>query len=278
MAASPIPQSFRLGALLALLCLHATPLLAAAWRNPVEIVYDATNSPLAAAEVEAALQYVTAAWAARIDLPLRRSDAKPGAGYQANRIVIRWIDSLQQIRNGTDLLSVASTRRWVWPATQAIAGAEIFLHITPIQLRRGGPCFTHALLHEFGHALGLSHLADTNAVMREGLGSCHHTLTAADIAAAPYAQHPCHAEVLPDFSIYMPVLNAGARSYAGRLRYTAGTWKTEEYREVPHQPECRAARLEDGNLILEGLWSPARTWQVELSPADTGAWKLLFAL
>jgi hypothetical protein len=273
-----VPQSFRKFALLALLCLRAAPLLAAAWHNPVEVVYDAANSPLAAAEVEAALQYVTAAWGARIDLPLQRSDAKPGTGYQANRIVIRWIDTLEQVRNGTDLLSLAATRRWVWPSTQAIAGAEIYLHVTPIRLRGGGPCFTHALLHEFGHALGLGHLPDTDAVMREGLGSCHHTLTAADVAAAPYAQHPCHAEVLPDFSIYIPVLNTGARSYAGRLRYAAGSWKAEAYREVAHRPECRAARLEDGNLVLEGLWSPTRTWQAELAPTEAGSWKLLFAL
>ncbi|MGV3592558.1 MAG: matrixin family metalloprotease [Gammaproteobacteria bacterium] len=264
--------------LILLACVQAPAMAGSIWRSPVEIVYDGANSPLPAADVEAALRYAIAAWEARVDLTLRRSADVPGPGFSKGRIVIRWIDSLEQIRNGAGLLGLASTRRWAWSATQTIAGAEIYLHIAPLRARGSGACFTHTVLHEFGHALGISHLADTDAVMHEGLGSCHHTLTAADIAAAPYPQHACHAEVTAGFDIYIPYLDTGARSYAARLKYDGSSWIVQDRREVPHRPECRDARLEDGNVVLDDAWSPQRTWNVELHPGPGGAWSLLYAL
>lgn len=261
-----------------LACLQVPAMAGSIWRGPVEIVYDGTKSPLPAADVEAALRYAIAAWAARVDLMLQRSMDVPDPGYSKGRIVIRWIDSLEQIRNGAGLLGLASTRRWAWSATQTIAGAEIYLHIAPLRAQGSGACFTHTVLHEFGHALGISHLTDTEALMHEGLGSCHHTLTAADIAAAPYPQHGCHAEVTAGFDIYIPYLDAGSRSYAARLKYDGSAWIVQDRREVPHRPECRDARLEDGNVVLEHAWSLRRTWNVELQPGRDGAWSLLYAL
>ncbi|HEY0962835.1 MAG TPA: matrixin family metalloprotease [Pseudomonadales bacterium] len=260
-------------------CMPLSAWAAPSWREPVEILYDGSQSPLPSADVEAALSYAIAAWTSRVDLPLRRSAQIPEAGYARGRIVIRWIDSLEQIRNGAGLLGLASTRRWTWSATQTIAGAEIYLHIAPLRARGSGACFTHTVLHEFGHALGISHLADPEAVMHEGLGNCHHTLSAADIAAAPYTQHGCHAEVTDSFDIYVPHLNAGSRSYAARLEYSGGVWTVQNRRDIPRRPECQEeARLEDGHVVLENAWSQARTWDVELQPGPGSTWSLLYAL
>ncbi|MDY6949388.1 MAG: matrixin family metalloprotease [Pseudomonadota bacterium] len=267
------------GALFSLLgCLPLPALTAPSWRDSVEILYDGTQSPLPAAEVDAALRYAIAAWSARLGVDLQRSAEIPVPGYSPGRIIIRWVDSLEQIRNGAGLLGLASTRRWTWTETQTIAGAEIYLHIAPLQARGGGACLTHTMLHEMGHALGIGHLANADAVMHEGLGSCHHTLTAADIAAAPYPQHRCHAEVTSGFDIYIPTIDMGSRSYAARLKYAGGAWTVQAPREVPDQPECRDTRLEDGNLVLENVWSPDRIWDVELQPGPDGTWSLLYAL
>lgn len=259
-------------------CLPLSAMSAPVWREPVEILYDGTKSPFPAAEVEAVLNYAIAAWAARIDLPMYRAPGIPAPGYSEGRIVIRWVDSLEQIRNGAGLLGLASTRRWTWTATETIAGAEIYLHVAPLTLRGSGACFRRTVLHELGHALGIGHIEDSEAVMHESLSNCHHTLTASDIAAAPYPQFGCHAEVTADYDIYVPYVNAGSRSYAARLEYGNGTWTVHDRREVPYRPDCHDTRLEDGNLIFQRAWSPDRLWDVELQPTPSGLWSLLYAL
>jgi hypothetical protein len=256
-----------------LLCVPHTA-VAARWREPVEVIYADAGSPVPRDAAEAAIRYALASWSARIDLPLRWSNGAAGTTYTAGSIVIRWLDVADSLNSANNLLSLASTRRWVYSSSGTIAAAEIQLRRAAFLNRENDACFTHVVLHELGHALGIGHVPAPNAVMNKELTSCHHALTEADISAAPYPQHVCHAELLPDFSIYIPVIRIGARSFASLLRYEAGTWSVAEYMEVPPHPECDDTWLRDGNLMLAKLWTAAHTWQGELQSAGPYRWSL----
>ncbi len=264
-------------ALLVTAWLSAPIALAASWPAPVDVIYVDSGSPVPRAEAEAAIRYAMAAWAARLDLPLRWSTADPGSSYREGSVVIRWSERAASLGSGENILSLASTRRWVYPSSGNIAAAEIDLRAAAFLKRENDACFRHVVLHELGHALGIGHLADRNAVMYRDLVSCHHTLTEADITAAPYPQHVCHAELLPDLSIYIPVIEVGTRYFASRLRYEAGTWSVAEYTIVAPHPECEDSYLRDDELILTRLWTPERTWFGELSSIGPYQWSLKFA-
>jgi predicted Zn-dependent protease len=91
------------------------------------------------------------------------------------------------------------------------------------------------LLHEMGHALGLDHSTDPNAVMYPSLGPQNRTLDASDIAGID-AIYGTNATVTPDslgipvFRFYNPV--TGARFFtdskveSGQAQATGG-WKLE---------------------------------------------------
>src|SRR5690606_18095160 len=146
-----------------------------------EVVYVAAGSPFAEEVVTTAIQYAVDAWSARVSLPLHYdADGQAQAGYQQGRIVIRWLDTLEMVENSNNILSLAATRRWVYPVTEEIAGVEIYLHRESFMQRGADACFTHAVLHEMGHALGISHLPEPHAVMSASLGTCQHTLTTED--------------------------------------------------------------------------------------------------
>lgn len=246
---------------------------AASWERAAQVVYvDDSSSPVETHEVSAALDYAIAAWSARLDTGLQRSDAEVTSGYNAGIVTIRWVDVLDMVRDGSDILSAATTRRWLYLASGAIAGAEIFLARDNPRLQDSA-CLTHVLLHELGHALGLTHLAAENAVMHPGLGSCHHTLTFDDVAAAPYPQHPCHAELLPNRDLYLPVVRVGEKSWSVRMAYEQDHWVVSDTRPVAAPPECDSAWLDADTLVLEKVWTQHRTWQAELGKSGE-AWHL----
>jgi hypothetical protein len=251
--------------------------LAAHWQEPVEVVYIETGSPLPAGDVSAALAYAVDAWTARVDVPMQYSDAPAESGYQRGKIVVRWVDTLEMVRNGSNILSLAATRRWVYNGTQAIAGVEIYLHRASFRSRADKACLTHVILHEMGHALGIGHLPEAHSLMYASMGDCHHTLTTEDIAAAPYPQHICHAQLLPNFDIYVPVITIRQRSFSGRLQYSAGIWSLTEYREVAYHPECSDSYVASGDLILNKVRAQDHVWKGELAALGGNTWMLKFA-
>ncbi|MDT8398013.1 MAG: matrixin family metalloprotease [Pseudomonadales bacterium] len=266
----------RFAVLIALLALCNWPQEsgAASWQQAPEVVYLDTGSPLSAQEVEAAIEYAIASWSARIELQMHYSRLAADRGFQAGKIVIRWVDTLEMIRNGSDILSQGASKRWVYPSTGAIAGVEIFLHREAFRQRRSDSCFRHTVLHELGHALGIGHLPEKTSVMYASLGACQHTLSTEDIAAAPYPHKICHAELLANKDIYVPLININAQSFAGRLRYMDGFWSVTELRKVSNHPECNDSYLAAGNLILNKVWTQDQLWKVELSPVGNGDWIL----
>ncbi len=259
----------------ALLFWQSPAVHAATWEQAAQVAYMEKDSPIPDHEVAAAIDYAVAAWSSRLDVQLDATTLPAVAGYREGVIVIRWLDTLQMVQGGSDILSVATTRRWLYTGTTRIAGAEIFLRRDSSRLRYSA-CLKHVILHELGHALGLGHLTTETAVMHAGLQSCHHTLTAEDIAAAPYTQHICHAELLSDFDIYIPIINVGEHSYAARLEYQQGVWSVVESRQTTRHPECMDAWLDADTLMLDKVWTPEHVWQGELERSGN-AWHLVSA-
>jgi hypothetical protein len=262
-------------AVLTLACFVTPAIQAASWDRTAHIAYVSAAAPVSDDTANDALDYAIAAWTARIDVQLQRTGASTTAGYNKGTIVIRWLDAMDMIQAGNDILGAAATKRWLYKTSGHIAGAEISLRRDNKRLQDSA-CLRHVLVHELGHALGLAHLEEETSVMHADLASCHHTLTADDIAAAPYPQHICHAELLPGFDIYIPVINIGDKSWSARLAYGEGHWTVTESRAITPQPGCNDSYLDADTLVLDKVWSQEHVWQAELENVDD-QWRLKYA-
>jgi hypothetical protein len=264
-------------------CCTGTSAQAASWEQAARVAYLdttldttlGTGAPLAQHEVSAALDYAIAAWSARIDVQLQRTETAAIPGYNKSFIVVRWVDTVEMLQAGGDIFSAATTKRWLYKTSGHIAGAEILLRRDNKRLQDTA-CLRHVLAHELGHALGLVHLSAESSLMHADLTSCHHTLTADDIAAAPYSRHICHAELLPNFDIYIPVVKVGAQYWSARLTYREGYWTVTESHPIASQPGCGDSHLDADTLVLDKVWTQEYMWRAELEKVD-GHWRVKYA-
>ncbi len=243
-------------------------------KTSINITYDSSGSPLDRKAMASALNYVAGSWAGRTGLTfnimhLSHASSPPGD------IHVSWKSPMEIFQATNHMLGFAATRKRVFLDSGEIASAEIWLNRA--LWHNPGACFSHTLMHELGHALGIPHVAARDAVMFFGLSHCHHSLGIEDITASPYDHQACHAEFLPaDEAIHIPAIKAGNRYFSGRLLYRGGAWQLdhESFREILPQPDCLDSQVQDGDLILRQVWSMEGSWNLLLEALDAWSWRL----
>lgn len=233
------------------------------WPDGIVLEYPTDMKPMA--------ELMAWKWSQRIGKTIAVRPATSDGRSTSGVITIVWRTPLEIFQLTGNVLSKAATQRWSWSDTGYIAGAIIYLPI-------GGSCMEHTLLHEIGHAIGIhSHDgAGPDDVMNVSQTHCTPALTAQDASMAPYEHDSCHAELLADGKLFMPVATAqDGKTYSVLLKPDNGRLVTVRLREI--QPEkCAAVRQQGASVFLSDVRSPSGRYMGEIVQ-DGDAWRVAWA-
>ena len=213
-------------------------------------------------------------WSQRIGKTIITRPATSEGAWNSGIITVDASKTQQQIQSMTGMASItAATYRWTSMDTGYIVGAIVYI---PSDL---STCVEYALLHEAGHAIGITSHDGTHPhdVMYSDLPyTCIPALTAQDAAMAPYTHDSCHAELLANGQLFMPVATAqDGRAYSVLLKPENGKLVTVRLREI--QPEnCVATRQQGSSVLLSDIRSPQGSYMGEIVQ-DGEAWRVAWA-
>jgi len=232
---------------------------------PDEIVFELnqTDAPM---DASAIVQRAAWSWSQRTGktITFLGTTASPGAA-RSGRVTFVW-KTLAQIRYITaNATTAAATNRWSYTDTGHIAGAIVYLPIDRPQ------CMDHIAMHEGGHAIGITGHDGTQPtdVMHATQVHCLAALSPHDVSMAPYTDHACHAELMPDGSLFIPAVEG----WSAHLVNHNGLLVVA--RAAPTGLKCPDARLTGSTLLLSDIRSPAGRWMGELRQ-DGDVWRVVW--
>jgi len=233
------------------------------WPDGITAELNQTNAPM---DVTALIERQSWSWAERTGktVTFRGNTASEGAA-RSGRITFVW-RLLSQIRFITgSSTTAAATKRWSYTDTGHIAGAIVYLPIDRPQ------CVEHIILHELGHAIGITGHDGTQPtdVMHATQAHCLPALTVQDVSMAPYSDHACHGEVLADGSVYLPAVEG----WGVHLVPRGDAWGVA--RAAESGAVCVGAKLTGDRLLLSDIRSPAGRWMGELRQ-DGDVWRVVW--
>lgn len=213
------------------------------------------------ADMKAEAELAAWRWSQRIGKTITTRLATNEGKSTSGVITIVWKTPLQIFQITGNIFSIAATQRWSWSDTGYIAGAVIYMPI-------GGRCINHTLLHEVGHAIGIHGHDGTSPedVMSANQSNCLPALSVQDVSMAPYTDHPCHSELMPDGSLYIPAVEGWAVHLSASM---------EILRASPLSKVCAEARLIGDDLFLSDIRSPSGRWMGQLRLVE-GQWQVMW--
>lgn len=206
-------------------------------------------------------------WSQRIGKTITTRPATGEGHWSSGVITINASKTTAQIQQMTQSQTTAAlSYRWSSMETGFIIGAIVFM---PSDTEY---CREHALLHEVGHAIGITghEGARPTDVMHSTQDHCLPALTVQDVSMAPYSDHACHGEVLADGSVYLPAVEG----WGVHLVPRGDAWGVA--RAVESGAVCVGAQLTGDRLLLSDIRSPAGRWMGELRQ-DGDVWRVIWA-